>query len=228
LQSLEEMVQSSMVVWAIVPAKPLTQAKTRLSPILKAEQRAALARNLLKRTLRILQTLKEERKLAGTLVISSDYQLLSLAEKLGAVALLQKPGETGQNENAQLNHDLRAATNWIGNNLTADQLMILPTDLPLLLPADVCELLDLAVGAEAVLAPDRLRQGTNALVLKLEVAKDFEYRFGENSCEQHLEWLAERARRYHVYYHENLAFDLDRVEDFKELPEELKKNLLQV
>jgi 2-phospho-L-lactate guanylyltransferase len=70
-----------MNVWAIVPVKPLSRAKSRLSEALLPEQREQLATELLARTVRLLVPLTQIR---GVLVISRDTKALALVRELGA------------------------------------------------------------------------------------------------------------------------------------------------
>ena len=70
-----------MSVWAIVPVKPLSRAKSRLSGELLPEQREQLATELLARTVRLLVPLTQIR---GVLVISRDTKALALVRELGA------------------------------------------------------------------------------------------------------------------------------------------------
>jgi 2-phospho-L-lactate guanylyltransferase (CobY/MobA/RfbA family) len=43
-----------MSLWAIVPVKPLRQAKSRLAPALDVQERVAISRDMLRQVLRAL------------------------------------------------------------------------------------------------------------------------------------------------------------------------------
>ena len=64
-----------MSVWAIVPVKPLSRAKSRLAGALPPEQRQYLATQMLLRTVRLLLPLSH---IQGVLVISRDTQALAM------------------------------------------------------------------------------------------------------------------------------------------------------
>ncbi len=227
MQPLNELALQPSAVWAIVPAKSLTEAKSRLAQVLSPDQRATLVLNLLKHTLQVLNILVEEQSLRGIIVVSSDPFITSQAEKLGGLPLLQSRPGSPETETDQLNQDLHAATTWAANQLAATQLLILPTDLPLLAPTDVREVLQRLAKNKAILVPDRTRQGTNALGLRTYLALNFDYRFGENSFAQHQAGLESRAIDYEVYERDSLAFDLDQAEDLNRLPKALRAALME-
>ncbi len=215
-------------IWALIPAKPLSEAKSRLSPILTPNQRATLALNLFRHTLLILQNLikAEPGILAGVLVVSSDQSLLEVAQDLNALTYLAHPETADYREQGQLNRDLRAATIYLDTITHFDRILILPTDLPLIAPSDVRELLS-ATQTEATLVPDHARRGTNGLYLTHQAAIEMIYCFGETSFEGHQQELLSRNISYREQYNPALAFDLDRIEDFLRLPETLRTQLLE-
>ena len=113
-----------MNVWAIVPVKPLSRAKSRLADELSPEERELLATNLLMRTVGVLLPL-----LDGVLVISRDSKALSMVRDLGA----QTVQESGAPE---LNNAIYRATQVLKARRT-DAVLIVPADMPLLSPADI-------------------------------------------------------------------------------------------
>ncbi len=77
-----------MSTWAVIPAKPLVMAKTRLAPALAPAARAALARALFLRTVSATRACPA---LAGVIVVSADAELRALAVDLGARAYEDLP-----------------------------------------------------------------------------------------------------------------------------------------
>ncbi len=160
-------------VWAIVPVKPFRQAKSRLRPVLDAEQRAALSRDFLGHALGVLARVPS---IARTLVVSRDPVALAAARDLGA-ATLDEDGAVGLN--AALQRATRAAVAG-----RARAVLVLPSDLPLLEPADVEQLLaEAGDGPVVAIVPDRHEQGTNALLVR--PPGGLEYAFGEGSFARH-------------------------------------------
>jgi 2-phospho-L-lactate guanylyltransferase len=192
-----------MTLWAIVPVKPLRRGKSRLLGILNDSERADLNRLLLERTIR---TLTEIREVEEILVVSRDSSALALARDLGA--------RTVQEDGApSLNTALRRAT-VVAQVYASRGVLVIPADLPLLTGADVTALLDRATDPPVVvIAPDRHRKGTNALLLS--PANLIEYDFGANSFSRHCERARRAGARLEVVELPSLGLDLDLPEDLE-------------
>ena len=189
-----------------MPVKPLRRAKSRLARALKVNQRAALARSLLART---LDTLKSVERVDGIVVVSRDLTAHDLARAKGAIPL----AETDSGLNAAVSQ----ACEWVAAQgaLTA---LIVPTDLPLLTAFDIESMIDLAVErACVVIAPDRHDAGTNALLLRPPLA--IRPTFGPASFEAHRKQAAERGLRLHTYRAATIALDLDVPADLERYQE---------
>jgi 2-phospho-L-lactate guanylyltransferase len=162
-----------MTFWAIVPVKPLQRGKSRLAEVLTQEERLDLNRRLLAHTMDTLTAIPD---IEHILVVSRDQAALSLAREYGA-RTVQEHGAP------QLNIALARAT-IVARTYATRGVLILPADLPLITPEDVQTLLSRAVDPPVVvIAPDRHRQGTNALLVC--PAGVIEYEFGPGSFERH-------------------------------------------
>lgn len=191
-----------MTLWAIVPVKPLRRGKSRLSQLLTVNQRAALNRAFLTHTLEVLRNTEGIEQI---LVVSRDPAALSLARKMGA-RTLQEKGDS------QLNLALRRAAVLL-QSYRVSTMLVLPADLPLLTVEDVREIIQRAEGNRpvVVLAPDRHREGTNALLTSpLGVVA---FRYGPGSFARHLEAAREAGARIEVVERPGLAVDIDWPED---------------
>src|SRR5512141_434450 len=91
--SLSINLQPSSLTYALIPVKPLRQAKSRLARALKAPTRAALVRAIFSRTLDVLAQVD---RVAGTIVISRDLTILELARQRPHVIALAE-AESGLN-----------------------------------------------------------------------------------------------------------------------------------
>lgn len=182
-------------VWAVVPAKDLGQAKSRLAPLLSAGQREGLMLGLLRGT---MAALAGAPSLAGWLVVSRDARLLDLGSRFGALAVR----EEGDDLNAALRQAQQVA---VAHEAAA--LLVVPGDLPLVTAAAVEALLAARplVGPSALLAPARDGRGTNALLLSPPGA--LEFAFGEDSAPRHR--AAARAAGLPMALHEAAEFALD-------------------
>ena len=192
-----------MTLWTIVPVKPLRRGKSRLAGALSDGERAELNQSLLKRTLKTLSNLKEVEKV---LVVSRDPQALTIARQHGARTVRE-------DGHAKLNTALTRAT-IVAQVYATRGVLILPADLPLISEEDVLTLISRAVEPPViVIAPDRHRKGTNALLIS--PAGLIEYDFGENSFEKHCELASKAGARLEIVDLPNLGLDLDLPEDLQ-------------
>ncbi|GAB4412688.1 MAG: 2-phospho-L-lactate guanylyltransferase [Anaerolineae bacterium] len=190
-----------MSVWAIVPVKPLTQAKSRLADVLTAEQRQSLATALLLRTVRLLLPLPQ---IQGVLVISRDSQALAMVRELGA----QTVQESGAPE---LNNALFRATQAL-KLWGAEAALIVPADIPLLTAEDIVQVVELGRQPNSVvLVPDHNEQGTNLLLVRPPGI--IPYAFGEDSFHRHQDDAHRAGAAVLIHRTERAALDLDTVSD---------------
>ncbi|HCK66518.1 MAG TPA: 2-phospho-L-lactate guanylyltransferase [Anaerolineae bacterium] len=192
-----------MTLWAIVPVKPLRRGKSRLAGTLSENERAELNQKLLEQTLTTLSNLKE---LDQVLVVSRDPQALTIARNHGAKTIL----EDGQ---PQLNTALTRAT-VLAKVQAIQGVLILPADLPLLTKEDVLTLIDRATKPPVVvIAPDRHKKGTNALLMVPPGLIDYE--FGEDSFQKHSERAKKANAHLEIVELPSLALDVDVPEDLE-------------
>jgi 2-phospho-L-lactate guanylyltransferase len=196
-----------MTIWAIVPVKPFTLAKSRLAGSLTPQQRSELSRRLLIHTLDVLARVPLIRR---TLVVSRDSAALALARKARANTVT----ESTRSE-LDLNLALRRATE-AALAFGVQAVLILPADLPNLAPADVELLLKTLVPASvertAVIAPDRHERGTNALLVRPPDL--IRFAFGPDSFPEHVRRAQAAGAQVRLVRTPNLALDLDTPEDW--------------
>lgn len=194
-----------MTLWAIVPVKPLRRGKSRLAEVLSPQERVDLNRRLLSHT---LDTLTHIPEIEQVLVVSRDPGALSLARDHGARTVREDGAP-------KLNVALTRAT-IVARNYATRGVLIVPADLPLITPEDVRTMLD-RVGEPpvVVVAPDRHKQGTNALLVC--PAGLIEYDYGPNSFQSHCERAQEAGARLEVVELPSLALDVDLPEDLDEV-----------
>jgi 2-phospho-L-lactate/phosphoenolpyruvate guanylyltransferase len=193
-----------MTLWAVVPVKPLRRGKSRLAGLLSEDQRTKLNQEMLAHTLKILRAVPE---IEQTLVISRDPAALALAREHGA--------RTVREEGApRLNLALRRATLFAKTYVTRG-VLIVPMDLPLMTPSDIDTMVDKSHGNDPVIviAPDRHRQGTNALLVS--PAGQIEYEFGPGSFQRHCDLAQMSGARLEICELPNLALDVDYPEDLQ-------------
>jgi 2-phospho-L-lactate guanylyltransferase len=195
---------TSSTPWGILPVKRLDWAKSRLSGALSPEQRRSLAAALMQNALlALLDSIALER----VVVVSADPEALAMAREHGAQVLAETSGG-GLN---QALSDARTEAVRAG----ATSLLVLASDLPLVKPSDVQTFVREMKGRGVVLAPDRRRQGTNALLLR--PAGAIEFAFGADSFERHLLLAREAGLDSRISELPGLAFDIDLPEDLDDL-----------
>jgi 2-phospho-L-lactate guanylyltransferase len=192
--------------WIVVPARGFGSGKTRLAPILDADERRAASRRWFIHVVRIA------RRVAGahrTLVVSASGEVLGLARRLGVRAL----GERVSGLNASAHQGASFA-----RRRGAAGMVVLHADLPRLGRAELARLVLALVRHPGVaLAPDRAREGTNALGLR--AARAFRYRFGRDSFRRHRAECRSRRLRARVLELPGIAGDVDTPEQYRALVE---------
>lgn len=192
-----------MTVWAIVPVKPLDRGKSRLAGFLTNEERLDLNRRLLSHT---LETLGMMPSIEQVLVISRDPAALALARSFNA-RTVQEDGTS------HLNDALIRAT-FVAQKYASSGVLVLPADLPLITTEDVQTMLEKAINPPVVvIAPDRRKSGTNALLIS--PAGLIEYRFGPHSFQRHCELTRRVGARLEICELHSLAHDIDFPEDLE-------------
>ncbi|MCO6187499.1 2-phospho-L-lactate guanylyltransferase [Rhizobium sp. L1K21] len=190
-----------MTVWALIPVKPFAVAKSRLSSVLGAEQRAKLAEAMLCDT---LATVRADERVAGICVVTSDPQAAFIAGRHGARVLDDTVGE--------LNDALEAGRSWVKGQVRCAPLLVLPTDLPTFRPYDLDKLLKrLSSPRSVVIAAAHDGDGTNAILLGERAEMPFA--FGPGSFFRHLAIAETKGLKVETLQLDGIARDLDRPED---------------
>ncbi len=192
-----------MTLWAIVPVKPLSKSKSRLSNVLSRKQRMHISEQMLVNTLHVLGEVSE---IDRTMVVSRDSRALSLAREHQARTL----AESGSPE---LNGALERATT-VARGYGVSAVLVLPADLPLITVEDVRKIIASSNDPPViVIAPDRHQRGTNALLTAPPGI--IEYDFGPNSYSRHLQLAEQSGARLEICDLPALGLDLDQPEDLE-------------
>lgn len=192
-----------MKLWLIIPVKPLSEGKSRLTSVLAPAQRRALTHRILQRELDLAQT---SALIEGVVVVSRDAALLGDVTLRGALPLFE--------ETHGLNAALETARSEVSRR-GADALLVLPADLPFVTATDIEQIVHAAhQDAQIVLAPSP-DGGTNALLLKLP--SRLRFAFGSHSFARHRRLAQNLGLRQQVVVSPSLAFDLDWPADWEVL-----------
>lgn len=187
---------------ALLPAKPLSLAKTRLASVLDDRERMIVAGAMFTD---VLAALRAARGLDAVVVITADSSLATQATRAGAV-VVDEGSPRGLNGAVSLGTDAALA-------LGATSVVVLLSDLPLIQPADVDDLLARAPARGALVVPCKEGTGTNAMLRQPPTI--FPPCFGGRSLERHVA-QAERCRvACEIMRSVRIGFDLDTPEDLR-------------
>lgn len=203
----------------LVPVKPFAQGKSRLAGRLGLTGRKELSRWMLGR---VLDALEGASTLKGGLVVSKDPEAWSLARERGIEFLAEASPD--------LNGALLEGVAHL-RELGAGGVLVLPADLPLLLAAEVENLVaegaPFGLGRPGVIAsPSRREEGTNALFLKPPDA--LVPSFGPDSFLRHRREALERGVAFKPFYSPGFSLDIDLPQDLDTLLERLEIPLLSL
>ena len=188
----------------IVPMKPLSEAKSRLSATLDAPSRAALCLLMLRRVLRATHG---HPLIHARYVVGGDDQVRRLAEEESASWVADAMGTL----NAAVR--LGAHTAW---DRGADAVLVLPGDLALVAPEDVAALINASWGLRRAAISAAARDGgTNALLTPRGMLVG--PHFGPGSFQRHLAAMRAANVPVEVVDRPGLAFDLDTDVDLERL-----------
>jgi len=186
-------------VFAVIPAKGLDKAKSRLSPFLPIAERKELCLKMLED---VINAVKSVRNISQTVIVSNDLNVLHTTEKFGAEYLEELRGG--------LNQAVSQAIDWCCKR-GASSVLVLPIDIPLVTPKDLEGMLALKDKASMVISPSRRGKGTNALLLTPPDVIPTLY--GSQSFQRHLEEASDRGISFSCYRSKRIALDIDTVED---------------
>lgn len=184
---------------AIIPVSRFTHAKTRLSPTLTALERENLLKSMLKDVIGVLKETVHE-----VVVISSDDEVLEYVDGM-CVYPLKEEGVT------DLNGALMQGIEHCRDS--ADQVIIVPSDVPLMRAEHVREMLEMGETNCLVIAPAK-GGGTNALLCPVN---EMEMKFGDCSFFEHIKVAESNGWPYSVYDSFYMALDVNTAEDLGEI-----------
>jgi 2-phospho-L-lactate/phosphoenolpyruvate guanylyltransferase len=180
-----------MMRWtAMVPLKLGSDRKSRLASILTLERRHELVEQMAKHVFTALAAVESVDEIV--MIASCDVH--------------QWPVRHFPDRGRGLNGELGAAARTIGSGL-----LVIHGDLPCVEAEEIATLLAAAESSGFAIAPDRHREGTNALALR-HVPPGFAFAFGENSFAAHRALLGGKLA---IVDRVGLACDIDTPADFE-------------
>lgn len=173
----------------LLPIKSFGEAKHRLSPVLDALERAALARELASRVVRAARDLP-------VVIVCDDDEVADWGKGVGA-SVLWRPG-------VGLNGAVAAGVDALRSDY--EEVIVAHADLP--------QARDLTVVrgfAGITLVPDRHRDGTNVICIPTDC--DFRFAYGAGSFARHRDEVARLGLALRVLTDTALGWDIDTPDD---------------
>jgi 2-phospho-L-lactate/phosphoenolpyruvate guanylyltransferase len=181
----------------ILPVKNLTDAKSRLAPVLSDEQRLRLATALLEDALKMCASVD----FLEWVVVTDDPTVDARARAAGLGVI--------RDEGRGLNDAIQTAL--VPLREKADSITIVPVDVPLAFRGDIQDLLDTGATSDVVVVPSARDGGTNALFLSPPDA--IVPRFGHASLRAHIAAAEDKGLRCSILSLPRLELDVDTIDD---------------
>ncbi|MGB3329716.1 MAG: 2-phospho-L-lactate guanylyltransferase [Thermomicrobiales bacterium] len=207
---------------AVIPLRDGRHGKSRLAPGFDEARRSAMIAAMARH---VVEVALAAPSIGDVIVVTRDRS--SVQDLLGDLpaTVIEQPESS-----AGLNGALAFARHQVMSG-TANGMLILHADLPLLGPADIEEILDQP--ADVVIAADRHHVGTNALLLRWDravppsvaQAESFRFHFDEESFRAHLAEALANGLTPATVLQPGTELDLDTLGDWNLLPPDLRQEL---
>jgi 2-phospho-L-lactate guanylyltransferase len=182
-------------VWAIIPINNFNESFSRLSNILKKEQRKEMTQILATQVLDALTPIASVEKI---IILSNEIEWLS---SFGNKKITVLP----ESDTEQFSKKIDYTTQWIQNQgVTA--MLYLSIDLPYIQQEDIENLISQHISGLSIVEAKK-DNGTNALILDLPTKMEFQ--FGPNSFSNHLAEARSKNINTTIVNIEYLSLDLD-------------------
>jgi 2-phospho-L-lactate guanylyltransferase len=152
----------------------------------------------------VLDAFENAGMLARCYVVTSDQRAVALAHNAGASVIIE-PSDRGVN--AAVLRGIR--------KIREDQVMVVPSDLPLLRPSEIRKAVSFLKdgGLDVVVSPSRAFDGTNLLLMSTPAP--FVLSYDQNSFWNHVAGAAAKGLRLAVYTGTGFLIDVDSPDDLR-------------
>jgi 2-phospho-L-lactate guanylyltransferase len=192
-------------MWAVLPAKDLVDAKTRLADALSPPERRLLFRTMYED---VLIALSRTSSLDGVVVVTRDPEAGAVAESYGA-RLIPEPENQGQTAAIE-----RAASSLKADG--ADGMITIPGDTPLITAAEIETVLAAHSAATAMtIVPAHDRRGSNCIAVSPPGLIPFS--FGNDSFRPHLASARKLGIEPRILDLPGIGLDIDTPDDLRVL-----------
>jgi 2-phospho-L-lactate/phosphoenolpyruvate guanylyltransferase len=188
----------------LVPVKNFSDAKQRLSPVLKPAERRELALAMLEDVLSALAACSQPSNVA---LVTGDPEAIRRAQQL-SFPVIDDRSNFGESEAI-------AMATRICEQRGETEVLVLPTDIPLVTAPEIERIFRMAPPAGAVIVPSRELRGSNAVLRR--PASLFPLKFGDDSFQPHLRAARLTGKPCVVLSAQGIALDVDRPADLAAL-----------
>lgn len=197
-----------MKVVAIVPVKNFERAKSRLASLLTVKERIKLSELFLDNT---LNTLTKTPVISQAVIVSSDKRAEEIVKKYDAIFL-------GEKKDQGVNAAVALADTYISEYAVGASIVI-PQDLPLLLPEDIECICTAAQKHErcVVICPSSRFDGSNALLRRPPLLMKTHY--DNDSYNIHIKNAKASNASIKIIHIKRIMIDIDTIEDIVKLNE---------
>jgi 2-phospho-L-lactate/phosphoenolpyruvate guanylyltransferase len=193
-------------VFAIVPVKNFERGKSRLQSLLTVEERIKLSELFLDLT---LKTLTKTCVISQVVIVSSDKRAEEIVKKYDAIFL-------GEKKDQGVNAAVALADTYISEYIV-DASIVIPQDLPLLLPEDIERICKAAQSHERclVICPSVRFDGSNALLRRPPSLLKTSYE--HDSYNSHIKKAKALNASVRIIHIKRIMIDIDTIDDIRKL-----------
>jgi 2-phospho-L-lactate guanylyltransferase len=193
-------------IFAIVPVKSFENAKSRLGTFLDTHERTQLSTFLVERTICVL---KKSPNIDKIILVSSDGRVEKLASRYGAI-FLREDSDSGVNSAVNKADEFCIASG-------AEATLVLPIDLPLMIPEDIDIICKSALADSHCMAicPSYKFDGSNVLLRK--PCDIIGTSYDANSYPMHVFAGIRKNIKIRVLFLDRLMIDIDTFQDIKKM-----------
>ena len=190
-------------MWAVIPINSFLKTMTRLSKIVDQNNRIELTKMMADQIINYLINISEIEKIV---LLTNESQWVNTHNNN---KIIHRKDKTSMG----LKENINQTADWL-HQQGVKRMLYVSIDLPFAVKDDLTELIDQHTQGLTIVEAKK-DGGTNALIIDLSYSMKFQ--FGKDSFERHIKKAKSLEIQTTVLQIEGLSFDLDNVDDWKDL-----------
>jgi len=190
-------------MWAVIPINSFLKTMTRLSKIVDQNNRIELTKMMADQIINYLINISEIEKIV---LLTNESQWVKTHNNN---KIIHRKDKTSMG----LKENINQTADWL-HQQGVKRMLYVSIDLPFAVKDDLTELIDQHTQGLTIVEAKK-DGGTNALIIDLSYSMKFQ--FGKDSFERHIKKAKSLEIQTTVLQIEGLSFDLDNVDDWKDL-----------